>query len=361
MSTPTCNAGYVIPGPTGPAGTNGTNGTNGISAGSITTADFVMPLVAAPVTVDVDQHVWMSGGSWVFVQGAGGFLVFGFIGPTQVVLINAGWPGNAAPATNISLGKVIAPSGPMGPTGATGAPGAGGTVLPTTTKGDLPVDNGVPAHPNPQRLAASPDLSVLHADSTQPLGLRYSGIDLTGVATTLSGVLPVANGGTAGATKQAALNSLLGLAGLASGDLIRYDGANWSLKHTPGGVAAFLRADGTYAVPSLVTLTLGDTGLQVLNASWSFPHGLGAAPSIILPYLEAIANAAGYIIGERIPIGASNIDTASVAFTISADATNIQYSFNNAVALPHIIDKTALTVPILVSNANWRLRVKFAA
>lgn len=367
MSTPTCSAGYVVPGPTGPAGANGTNGADGLNAFSRTTADFTVPNIGDGVVITVNDTTWMNSGNaplfmYIAIQNAGTYQVQNVVNATQVALVNTGYPGNVVPTTVIPSGSYVAPSGIRGATGAAGAAGAAGTVLPTTTKGDLVVDNGVGPHPNPQRLAASPNLDVLHADATKALGLEYRAIDLTGNLTNLSGVLPVVSGGTGGATKQAALNSLLSLAGQASGDLIRYDGANWSLKHTPGGVAAFLRADGTYAVPSLATLTLGDTGLQAVDASWSIPHGLGAVPSILLAYLESRVLNHGYAAGERVPVdGGCVVDTASVVYTIGADGTNIIYTLNTAIALPHLVDKGAVTVPFLVTNAQWGLRVKFAA
>lgn len=360
MSTPTCNAGYVIPGPTGPAGTNGTNGTNGISAGSITTADFVMPLVASPVTVDVDQHVWMSGGSWVFVQGAGGFLVFGFIGPTQVVLINAGWPGNAAPATNISLGKVIAPSGPMGPTGATGAPGAGGTVLPTTTKGDLPVEQSAGPHPNPARLGVGANFNILTADSTQALGMRWSNIDLTGVATSLSGALPITNGGTSGATRQAAINAL---AAGADGDILVRSGGNWVSLASPNNTSMYLQGSAVpvWAVPPPVILL--NTGQLALDAVIGVLHGLPTRPRVMFPNLIAVnGGEGGYVNGDLVPLqlytfhAIAGVPTPCP--TIYADSTRIYWLPDG---LPCLQLAGGGGGPFQVNKTQWRLIIYYGA
>lgn len=56
--------------------------------------------------------------------------------------------------------------------------------------------------------------------------------------------LGLSRGGTGGATQQAAINSLLGYSGLASQDIIYYDGSNWSIKHK-GSNGQVLGIDGS--------------------------------------------------------------------------------------------------------------------
>ena len=99
-------------------------------------------------------------------------------------------------------------TGPMGPVGDTGATGPAGSV-PLTTKGDILGYSTVAA-----RVGIGSNGKVLTADSGQALGLIWNSLDLTGVNTSLSGSLPVANGGTSGTT---AATARTGIGAAASG------------------------------------------------------------------------------------------------------------------------------------------------
>lgn len=233
-----------VPGPRGPAGANGTNGTNGKNSFTTTTSLFVMPVTSSSVNVNVVDSSWIGIGQVVFVSAAG-YMEATPLTATSVSLTNLGYSGNLAPGIVVGSGQSVSPGGLQGPEGTPP------TVLlndlsPTTTKGDLMVDNGANS-PNASvvRMAAGTNKNVIHADSGQPLGLRYSGIDLTGANTNLSGALPIGNGGTGQATRQAALNALMPTTP-ATGDLVRYDGTNWvRLARGTAGQALFTNAGGT--------------------------------------------------------------------------------------------------------------------
>lgn len=186
----------------------------GKNAYTLLTANFTVPAVAASVTVAVVNSSWAVNGEDAFVGTAGYYAVVGIPDQLHVTLQNRGYPGNAAPGVVIAFPQVISPSGLRGAAGA-----ATSTTLndlsPTTSKGDLIVDNGA-LNPNASdvRLAVGSNGKALLADSTQPTGLRWGGIDLTGVNTALTGSLPVANGGTAGTT---AATARTGIGAAASG------------------------------------------------------------------------------------------------------------------------------------------------
>ncbi len=162
-----------VPGPAGVAGAAGTNGTNGVSAFTTTTAGFTMPAVAATVVVAVATTAWMSVGQVVFVRNAGYFTVNAIGSAISVTLTNLGYVGNAAPAAVIGSGQTVSAGGLKGVDGV--AVGVTlNSISPTTTRGDLIVDNGAlsPAASD-VRFPAGTDGQLLAALAAQPTGLIY--------------------------------------------------------------------------------------------------------------------------------------------------------------------------------------------
>jgi hypothetical protein len=185
-----------VPGPAGADGTNGTNGTDGIDAFSITTAAFTMPAVNATVNVAVAQSTWASVGQYVFIESAGTFQVTAVPNSTHVTLKNLGYPDNVAPTTLVPSAGKVSPGGRKGTDGI-GALSTLNDISPTTTRGDLIVDNGAnsPAASD-VRLGIGSDGTTLHADSAQPTGMKWAKVNLAS-ASEITGVLPTANGGNA--------------------------------------------------------------------------------------------------------------------------------------------------------------------
>ena len=186
------------PGPQGAAGTNGTNGTNGLNAFTYTTAAFSVPSFGSSVVVPVDNYEFLpesvAGQFFVSVQGCG-YLQVTSVDGLLITLQNplAGVLGipNAVPTTVIPLGSLITLSGAIGATGAAGvaggAPSAGTYIL------------RVPD----AALASATALNSFSSGYLKTQGSAGSG-SLSTVATVpvgdISGVLPVANGGTNVAT-----------------------------------------------------------------------------------------------------------------------------------------------------------------
>lgn len=169
---------------------------SGVSGNAYTTtsANFTQPAVSAQVNVQVVNSSWASVGQYVFVSAGGTYQVFGIPDSTHLQLTNLGYSANAAPATLITSPQTVSPAGPQGPTGS-----AAGITLnslsPTTTKGDLIVDNGAN---NPLasdvRLGVGTDGKALVADSSQATGLNYATITPNTAAT--SGDIAIFNGTT---------------------------------------------------------------------------------------------------------------------------------------------------------------------
>lgn len=216
------------------------DGSDGQNAYTDTTAAFTMPAISGTVSVEVTNSDWATIGQNVNVQTAGEMSVDSKPDSTHVVLLNLGYPGNAAPATNIPSGSTVSPSGRRGATGASGATVTLNDISPTTTKGDIIVDSGAntPAA-STQRLGVGTNGMRLLADSTQPYGMKYAKVNLASSAE-VTGVLPIANGGTAGNTAGTA-RTALGLGALAVLDKVDntvWDATGVPLAVTNGGTGA---------------------------------------------------------------------------------------------------------------------------
>ena len=184
-----------LPGPPGPAGADGTNGTDGTNAFTQTTDSFVMPAISGPVTVEVADSTWVADGQALYVQNAGYLQVDAIPDATHLTLLNFGYPGNVSPATVVASGQTVSPAGLRGSAGAAGSTPTLNSISPTTTRGDLIVDNGAGSgSASDVRLAVGADGTRPMADSGQPTGLLYAKVDLAD-ATQVTGVLPSANGG----------------------------------------------------------------------------------------------------------------------------------------------------------------------
>jgi hypothetical protein len=165
-----------VPGPAGSAGSNGANGTNGINAFTTTAAQFVVPAINATVSVQVVSSAWGAIGQAVYVQNAGYYQISGIPDPTHFVLTNLGYIGNVAPGNAVASANQVAPSGLAGATGSSGV-GTLNTISPTTTKGDLILDNGA-NQPTAScvRVGVGSDGQSLVANSSQPSGVAYASI-----------------------------------------------------------------------------------------------------------------------------------------------------------------------------------------
>ena len=193
------NVVQLIAGPQGQPGTNGTNGTDGVSSFTLLTLPFTMPAEGANATATVEDTSWIASGEVLYLQSVGYLEAQTITNATQVVLKNIedtatlAYTDNVAPGTVAALGNKLSVGGLQGPAGASG--------LPLTTRGDLVVRDAT----TNVRLPVGAANTVLGSDGTDP---GWTQVDLTAAVT---GILPVANGGTASATAAAA-RTALGLA-----------------------------------------------------------------------------------------------------------------------------------------------------
>jgi hypothetical protein len=183
-----------VPGPQGAAGANGSNGTNGLNAFTYTTAAALVPPLGGYVVVQVQDSSFLpesiQGQFFVSVQGCGYMQVVDVVG-LSVTLGNP-LPGvlsipNAIPTTPISIGALITLAGaigPQGPAGAAGGASSAATYIVRTPDASIP---------------SATALNSLSSGYLKTQGSSGSGFIST-VATVpvgdISGVLPVANGGT---------------------------------------------------------------------------------------------------------------------------------------------------------------------
>lgn len=174
----------------GPGGVGGSIG----NAFTTTAANFTQPNVGANVNVQVVSSAWAVVGEVVFVGSGGYYTVFTIPDTTHLTLTNLGYPGNAAPAALVTSPKGVSPGGLQGPTGPAGVSTLNG-ISPTTTKGDLIVDNGANSPlASDVRLAAGTNGQILASDSTQPTGLGWKSAIPNAAAT--DGDIVVFNGTT---------------------------------------------------------------------------------------------------------------------------------------------------------------------
>jgi hypothetical protein len=164
-----------VPGPAGADGAPGEDGTDGHNAFTTLVLQFVQPAIAANVNIETADSAWMSVGQVIYITNGGYYQVvddtFNF---PQVK--NLGYTGNAAPGSTVPTSSTISPGGLIGATGASGVSTLN-AISPTTTKGDIIVDNGA-NNPNASdvRLGVGSNGKAVVADSTQPTGLIYATI-----------------------------------------------------------------------------------------------------------------------------------------------------------------------------------------
>ena len=153
------------------------------------------------------------------VPGGGGAPAFGAVNLAGAAAITG-----ALPLTNGGTGQITKTAAMDG-------------LSPTTTKGDLLVDDGT----NVVRYGIGTDNYVLMADSAAGNGLAWKQVTLS--STSVTGVVPIANGGTGQATAILAFNGLS--PSTTKGDLIVHDGTN-DVRQAVGATAGMvLTVDAT--------------------------------------------------------------------------------------------------------------------
>lgn len=169
-----------IPGSPGEPGAPGTDGADGQSAFTLTGASFTMPAEgASAASLLVGNSDFLVLNEYVFLQGIGTLQVSAIADSTHVTLKNPAdtanglYPENVAPGTTQGSGARLVPAGQQGPEGNAGSTPTMNAISPTTTKGDIMVDNGAN---NPTasvvRKAAGADGTVLVSDSAQVDGRK---------------------------------------------------------------------------------------------------------------------------------------------------------------------------------------------
>jgi len=274
-----------VPGPQGAAGTNGTNGANGLNAFTYTTAAFSVPSFGSSVVVSVDNYEFLpesvAGQFFVSVQGCG-YLQVTSVDGLLVTLQNplAGVLGipNAVPTTVIPIGSLITLSGAIGATGAAGA--AGGASSAATYIVRTP-DASVPS---------ATALNSLLSGYIKTQGSAGSGF-LSTVATVpvgdISGVLPVAKGGTNLATVPT--NGQL-LIGNGTGYTVASLTAGSNITITPGAGTISIASTASGAAFTYVTFTRRVTSnAPTMSAVASNPFNSTTYPSVTYSGIDTVS------------------------------------------------------------------------
>lgn len=188
-------------------------GSAGVDAFTLTTADFVIPAIAATVNVSVGDNQWMAVGQKIFISDGsdvGTFEVQSFTGTTGVTVAFMGYTDDSSPGATIGSGAKVSPSG----------------VQQTITL-PLPIADG-----GTGQTTAATAFAALYAGSQ----------------------LPIANGGTSGTSKATAI-AALGVGQNATADNntgLTYDITNAAAQIT--GVSASAPSTGLYRVEACVSV-----------------------------------------------------------------------------------------------------------
>jgi len=365
------------PGPQGAAGANGSNGTNGLNAFTYTTASFVVPAFGASVVVPVANTSFLpesiAGQFFVSVQGCGYLQVTDVTG-LNVTLKNPasgvlGIP-NAIPTTVIPTSALITLAGAIGATGAAGV--AGGASSAATYIVRIP-DASVPS---------ATALNSFSSGYIKTQGSSGSGF-LSTVATVpvgdISGVLPVANGGTNLSTIPT--NGQL-LIGNGTGYTVASLTAGSNITITPGAGTISIAATGAAAAFSYVTFTRRLTGNNLIAAATTknpfslgdFPSGSWAGIDTASGFTAATgrftAPFTGYYKIDAVFNLLGNTGTASVIVFLRKNGSNIfqtqEFNATNAspqslipVSLSYIDQATVITdyYDILIQTSGFGVNV----
>ena len=264
-----------VPGPQGAAGANGSNGTNGLNAFTYTTAAFSVPSFGSSVVVPVDNYEFLpesvAGQFFVSVQGCG-YLQVTSVDGLLITLQNplAGVLGipNAVPTTVIPIGSLITLSGAIGATGAAGAAGgasSAATYIVRTPDASIPSATALDSFSSGYiKTQGSSGFGAVSTVATVPVG-------------DISGVLPVAKGGTNLATIPT--NGQL-LIGNGTGYTVASLTAGSNIAITPGAGTISIAATGVAGAFNYVTFTRRLTGdIFLASAATKDPFSLGDFPS----------------------------------------------------------------------------------
>jgi len=264
-----------VPGPQGSAGTNGTNGANGLNAFTYTTAAALVPPLGGYVVVQVQDSSFLpesiAGQFFVSVQGCGYMQVVDVVG----LSVTLGNPAagvlsipNAIPTTPISIGALITLAGaigPQGPAGAAGGASSAATYIVRTPDASVPSATALNSFSSGYlKTQGSSGSGFLSTVATVPVG-------------DISGVLPVAKGGTNVATVPS--NGQL-LIGNGSGYTLASLTAGSNITITPGAGTISIASTASGAAFSYVTFTRRLTGNNLIAAATTKnPFSLGDFPS----------------------------------------------------------------------------------
>lgn len=345
-----------VPGPQGAAGTNGTNGAAGVNVFSFTTASFIVPAFGSSVVVPLAVTSFLpesaAGQFFVSVQGCGYLQVMDVTG-LNVTLQNplAGVLGvpNAIPTTVIATNALVTLAGAIGATGAAGASGGASSAA--------------------TYIVRTPDASVPSATALNSFSSGYlktqgssgSGF-LSTVATVpvgdISGVLPVANGGTNLSTVPTNGQLLIGngtgytLASLTAGSNITITpGAGTISIAATGAAAAFVYETFTRRVSGTVGAGAPQIGPSLTKNPFSlteFPSGSWTGIDTASRFTAATgrftaALASYYRIDVALMLSADTGTSSTVSFKIRKNGTtdigpaNIQSTNSTSLVGPFFI------------------------
>lgn len=242
-----------VPGTEGEAGLDGADG---ISSFTLTTASFVVPALAAAVTVTVVNNSWMAVGQTVFIPNAGTFQVASKTGTTAVSLTYLDYVSNTETGETIAAGTLVTPSGVQGPASTGTLPNSLTDNSTGTASDTIAAGVGVFTLAFPITLAS---MTTAAADllTNYVLGFAFKILSVSFVTTTIG----------AGAGASQVLNLEIGTTNVTGGVVTLTEAATDTLGELTAGTAITANNVGTASDTLSIEVATGGTVFTAGNGA----------------------------------------------------------------------------------------------
>lgn len=121
-----------------------------------------------------------------------------------------------------------------------------------------------------------------------------------------------------------------------------------------GTITGTYTLGGTPTIPGV--LVAGTTCAQnpvTTSTTTTQAHGLGAAPTFVIAYLECLTSELGYSIGDRVHMQFKDNGAGNFGYMVEWDATNVRILQGSAV--PQLLNRATPVGVSSITAANWKI------